>query len=382
MSKRDYYEVLGVDKGASDKEIKKAYRRMAMKYHPDRNPDDKDAEEHFKEVNEAFEVLSDDQKKMAYDQYGHAGVDPNMGGMGGGFGQGAGNFSDIFGDVFGDIFGAGGGQRGGQSSVQRGADLRYQLELSLEEAVKGTSKKIRIPTMVGCNTCSGTGAKKGTKPVGCTTCGGIGQVRMQQGFFSVQQTCPDCRGTGKMIKDPCRDCHGEGRVQEYKTLNVKIPSGVDTGDRIRLGGEGEAGVNGGPAGDLYVQVSVADHAIFQRDGKHLYCEVPITFVDASLGGELEVPTLEGRVKLKIPAETQTGKLFRLRGKGVTPVRGGSAGDLMCRVVVETPINLTARQKELLNELNETFGREGGHKQSPKKESFFEGVKKFFDDMTS
>ena len=383
MSKRDYYEVLGVDKGASDKEIKKAYRRMAMKYHPDRNPDDKNTEEHFKEVNEAFEVLSDDQKKMAYDQYGHAGVDPNMGGMGGGFGHGQGNFSDIFGDVFGDIFGAGGaGGRGGQSSVQRGADLRYQLELSLEEAVKGTSKKIRIPTMVGCNTCDGTGAKKGTKPTGCTTCGGIGQVRMQQGFFSVQQTCPDCRGTGKMIKDPCRDCHGEGRVQEYKTLNVKIPSGVDTGDRIRLGSEGEAGVNGGPAGDLYVQVSVADHAIFQRDGKHLYCEVPITFVDAALGGELEVPTLEGRVKLKIPSETQTGKLFRLRGKGVAPVRGGSAGDLMCRVVVETPINLTERQKELLHELHETFGREGAHKQSPKKESFFEGVKKFFDDMTS
>ena len=232
------------------------------------------------------------------------------------------------------------------------------------------------------NSCDGTGAKKGTKPVGCTTCGGIGQVRMQQGFFSVQQTCPDCRGTGKMIKNPCRECHGEGRVQEYKTLNVKIPAGVDTGDRIRLGGEGEAGVNGGPAGDLYVQVSVADHAIFQRDGKHLYCEVPITFVDAALGGELEVPTLEGRVKLKIPAETQTGKLFRLRGKGVTPVRGGSAGDLMCRVVVETPVNLTERQKELLCELNDTFAKDGKCKQSPKKESFFEGVKKFFDDMTS
>ena len=379
MAKRDYYEVLGVERGASDKEIKKAYRRMAMKYHPDRNPDDKDSEEHFKEVNEAFEVLSDDQKKAAYDQYGHAGVDQTMGGAGG-FGHGSGNFSDIFGDVFGDIFGAGG--HGGQSSVQRGADLRYQLELSLEEAVKGTSKKIRIPTMVSCNTCSGSGAKKGTRPTGCTTCGGVGQVRMQQGFFSVQQTCPDCRGTGKMIKDPCRDCHGEGRVQEYKTLSVKIPSGVDTGDRIRLGGEGEAGVNGGPAGDLYVQVSVADHAIFQRDGKHLYCEVPITFVDAALGGELEVPTLEGRVKLKIPAETQTGKLFRLRSKGVTPVRGGSAGDLMCRVVVETPVKLTERQKELLRELNDTFSKDGTGNQSPKKDSFFEGVKKFFDDMTS
>ena len=380
MAKRDYYEILGVDKGASDKDVKKAYRRMAMKYHPDRNPGNKDSEEHFKEVNEAFEVLSDDQKKAAYDQYGHAGVDPSMGGMGaGGFGGGAGGFGDVFGDVFGDIFGGGGHSR---SSVQRGADLRYQLELSLEEAVKGTTKKIKIPSLVGCNTCDGSGAKKGTSAMTCTTCGGMGQVRMQQGFFSVQQTCPDCRGTGKMIKDPCRDCHGEGRVQEYKTLSVKIPTGVDTGDRIRLAGEGEAGVNGGPAGDLYVQVSVADHPIFQRDGKHLYCEVPITFVDAALGGELEVPTLDGRVKLKIPRETQTGKLFRLREKGVTPVRGGSRGDLMCRVVIETPIHLTERQRALMTELKNTFAEEGEDRQSPKKTSFFEGVKKFFDDMAS
>ncbi|WP_066014536.1 molecular chaperone DnaJ [Endozoicomonas atrinae] len=380
MSKRDYYEVLGVDRSASDKDIKKAYRRMAMKHHPDRNPGDKAAEESFKEINEAFEILSDSQKKAAYDQYGHAGVDPNMGGMGGAGGFAGGNFGDIFGDVFGDIFGAGGGRS--RSSVQRGADLRYQLELSLEEAVRGVTKKIRIPTLVSCTECDGSGAKKGTQPVGCTTCGGIGQVRMQQGFFSVQQTCPDCRGTGKMIKDPCHACHGEGRVQEYKTLSVKIPPGVDTGDRIRLAGEGEAGSNGGPAGDLYVQVSVADHPIFQRDGKHLYCEVPITFVDAALGGELEVPTLEGRVKLKIPEETQTGKLFRLRGKGVVPVRGGSAGDLMCRVVVETPVKLTERQKELLKELDDTFKKEGAGHQSPKKQSFFDGVKKFFDDMTS
>ena len=380
MSKRDYYEVLGVERGASDKDIKKAYRRMAMKHHPDRNPGDKAAEESFKEVNEAFEILSDDQKRAAYDQYGHAGVDPSMGGMGGAGGFAGGNFGDIFGDVFGDIFGAGGGR--GRSSVQRGADLRYQLELSLEEAVRGVSKKIRIPTLVSCTNCDGTGAKKGTHPVNCSTCGGIGQVRMQQGFFSVQQTCPDCRGTGKMIKDPCNVCHGEGRVQEYKTLSVKIPPGVDTGDRIRLAGEGEAGVNGGPPGDLYVQVGVADHAIFQRDGKNLYCEVPITFVDAALGGELEVPTLEGRVKLKIPTETQTGKLFRLRGKGVVPIRGGGAGDLMCRVVVETPVNLTERQKELLKELDDTFRKEGADNQSPKKKSFFDGVKKFFDDMTS
>ena len=380
MAKRDYYEVLGVDRSASDKDIKKAYRRIAMKHHPDRNPGDKEAEESFKEINEAFEVLSDGQKKSAYDQYGHAGVDPSMGGMGGAGGFAGGNFGDIFGDVFGDIFGAGGGRS--RSSVQRGADLRYQLELSLEEAVRGVTKKIRIPTLVSCTECDGSGAKKGTQPVGCTTCGGIGQVRMQQGFFSVQQTCPDCRGTGKMIKDPCHACHGEGRVQEYKTLSVKIPPGVDTGDRIRLAGEGEAGSNGGPAGDLYVQVSVADHPIFQRAGKHLYCEVPITFVDAALGGELEVPTLEGRVKLKIPEETQTGKLFRLRGKGVVPVRGGSAGDLMCRVVVETPVKLTERQKELLKELDETFKKEGAGHQSPKKQSFFDGVKKFFDDMTS
>ncbi len=380
MAKRDFYEVLGIEKSASDKEIKKAYRRMAMKYHPDRNPGDKDAEESFKEVNEAFEVLSDDQKKAAYDQYGHAGVDPNMGGMGGAGGFGGGNFGDIFGDVFGDIFGAGGGRS--RSSAQRGSDLRYQLELSLEEAVRGITKKIRIPTQVSCSNCDGTGAKKGTSAVSCTTCGGVGQVRMQQGFFSIQQACPDCHGTGQMIKDPCNVCHGEGRTQEYKTLSVKIPPGVDTGDRIRLAGEGEAGVNGGPAGDLYVQVDVKDHPIFQRDGKHLYCEVPITFVDAAMGGELEVPTLDGRVKLKIPAETQTGKLFRLRGKGVAPIRGGGIGDLMCRVVVETPVKLNARQKELFKELEETFKKEGEETQSPKKHSFFDGVKKFFDDMKS
>ncbi|MDD7804212.1 MAG: molecular chaperone DnaJ [Endozoicomonas sp. (ex Botrylloides leachii)] len=378
MAKRDYYEVLGVQKSASEKDIKKAYRRMAMKYHPDRNPDDKKAEESFKEVNEAFEILSDEQKRRAYDQYGHAGVDPSAGGASG---FGGGNFGDIFGDVFGDIFG---GASGGQSrsSVQRGADLRYQLELSLEEAVKGVSKQVRIPTLVECKTCNGSGAKKGTQPTSCSTCGGIGQIRMQQGFFSVQQTCPDCRGHGKVIKHPCSSCHGEGRVQEHKTLSVKIPAGVDTGDRIRLSGEGEAGANGGPAGDLYVQVSVIDHPIFQRDGKNLYCEVPITFTDAALGGELEVPTLSGRVKLKVPAETQTGKLFRLRGQGVRSVRGGSTGDLMCRVVIETPVKLTEKQKDLLRHLHQTFEDEGHHRQSPKKTSFFEGVKKFFDDMKS
>lgn len=379
MAKRDFYEVLGVERGASEAELKKAYRRLAMKYHPDRNPDDESAIEKFKEANEAYEVLTDPQKRAAYDQYGHAGVDPNMGGGAGGAGFGGGNFSDIFGDVFGDIFGGGGGGRGGRSSVQRGSDLRYTLELDLEEAVRGTTVTIRVPTLAECGTCDGSGAKKGTTPVTCTTCGGHGQVRMQQGFFSVQQTCPRCHGTGKMITDPCNTCHGHGRVEEQKTLSVKVPAGVDTGDRIRLAGEGEAGVHGGPAGDLYVVVSVREHKIFQRDGKNLFCEVPISFADAALGGELEVPTLDGRVKLKIPDGAQTGKLFRLRGKGVTPVRGGSAGDLLCKVVVETPVNLTKRQRELIQELRETLQEEGSN-QSPRAESWFDGVKNFFEDM--
>ncbi|OHC27520.1 MAG: molecular chaperone DnaJ [Pseudomonadales bacterium RIFCSPHIGHO2_02_FULL_60_43] len=375
MAKRDFYEVLGVERGASEAELKKAYRRLAMKYHPDRNPDDKAAEEKFKEANEAYEVLSDAAKRSAYDQYGHAGVDPQMGGGGGG--PGGANFSDIFGDVFSDFFGGGGrsGQRGG---AQRGSDLRYTLELDLEEAVRGTTVTIRVPTLVNCKPCDGSGAKKGTTPVTCTTCGGIGQVRMQQGFFSVQQTCPRCHGSGKMITDPCGSCHGHGRVEEHKTLSVKVPAGVDTGDRIRLSGEGEAGAVGGPAGDLYVVVNVREHAIFQRDGKHLYCEVPISFADAALGGELEVPTLDGRVKLKIPEGTQTGKMFRLRGKGVAPVRGGGAGDLMCKVAVETPVNLDKRQRELLDEFRKTL--EGDSSHSPKANGWFEGVKRFFGDL--
>lgn len=379
MSKRDYYEVLGVSKSADDKEIKKSYRRVAMKYHPDRNPDDPEAEEKFKEATEAYDVLMDSEKRAAYDQFGHAGVDPNMGGGAGGFGGGS--FSDIFGDVFGDIFGGGGGGGRGRAGPQRGSDLRYTLDISLEDAVKGTTVEIKVPTLHTCETCDGSGAKKGSSPVTCTTCGGAGQVRMQQGLFQVQQTCPHCRGSGQIISDPCTDCHGQGRVEKTKTLSVKVPPGVDTGDRIRLSGEGEAGPMGGPAGDLFVQMSVKQHPIFERDGKHLYCEVPITFADAALGGELEVPTLDGKVKLKIPAETQTGKLFRLRGKGVKPVRGGSVGDLLCRAVVETPVNLTKRQKELLEELSVSLG-ESGHKQSPRQHSWFEGVKNFFDDMTS
>lgn len=375
MSKRDYYEVLGVEKAADEKEIKKAYRRVAMKYHPDRNPDDPDADDKFKEATEAYDVLMNAEKRAAYDRFGHSGVDPNMGA--GGFGAGGGSFSDIFGDVFGDIFGGGGGR--GRGGPQRGSDLRYTLDISLEDAVKGTTVEIKVPTLATCEECDGSGARKGSSPVDCTTCGGIGQVRMQQGFFQVQQTCPTCRGRGKMISDPCGKCHGQGRVEKRKTLSVKVPPGVDTGDRIRLSGEGEAGPDGGPPGDLFVQMSVRQHPIFERDGKNLYCEVPITFVAAALGGELEVPTLDGRVKLKIPAETQTGKLFRLRGKGVKPVRGGAVGDLLCRAVVETPVNLNKKQKELLREFQESLGQ-GGDAQSPRQTSWFEGVKTFFDDM--
>ena len=376
MSKRDYYEVLGVARNASEAEIKKAFKKLAMKHHPDRNPDSKEAEDKFKEAKEAYDVLSDAQKRAAYDQFGHDAVSGMGGGGPGGFGAGSGSFSDIFGDVFGDIFGGRGGA-GGQR-VYRGADLRYNLELSLEEAVNGTTVKIRVPTLVKCEECDGSGARKGTTPTTCSTCHGHGQVRMQQGFFSLQQTCPRCHGTGKMITDPCGSCHGEGRVQKQKTLSVKVPSGVDNGDRIRLSGEGEAGENGGPAGDLYVQISVREHPIFKRHGNDLHCEVPISITTAALGGELEVPTLNGRVKLKVPEESQSGKLFRLRGKGVSSVRGGQTGDLLCRIMVETPVNLTARQKELLREFDDTM--KGNDKHSPRHHSWLDGVKKFFEDM--
>ena len=376
MSKRDYYEVLGVERTAADQEIKKAYRRVAMKYHPDRNPDDQDADAKFKEATEAYDVLMSAEKRAAYDQFGHAGVDQSMGG--GGF-QGGASFSDIFGDVFGDIFG-GGGSGGGRQGPQRGSDLRYTMEVSLEEAVRGASREIKVPTLQHCDTCDGSGAKPGTSPVTCGSCGGAGQVRMQQGFFQVQQTCPKCRGRGKTISDPCLDCRGQGLVEKTKTLSVKVPPGVDTGDRIRLSGEGEAGPSWGPNGDLFVQIAVRQHNLFERDGRHLYCEVPINFVDAALGGELEVPTLDGKVKLKIPSETQTGKMFRLRGKGVQPVRGGPVGDLMCRAVVETPVNLSGQQKQLLEEFRSTLN-EGGNSQSPRQSSWFEGVKSFFDGMT-
>ncbi len=372
MAKRDYYDVLGVDRGASASEIKKAFRRVAMKHHPDRNPDDKQAEDKFKEAQEAYEVLSDDDKKANFDRFGH--TPPNQGGGGGG---GAG-FGDIFGDVFGDIFG-GAGSSGGRSGPARGSDLRYDLQLELEDAVKGKTVEIEIPTLDPCSTCKGTGARAGSSPRTCNSCQGVGQVRMQQGFFSVQQTCPKCRGRGQMITDPCGECHGQGVVEKRKTLSVKIPAGVDTGDRIRLAGKGEAGPQGGPNGDLYVQMNVAEHSLFVRDGANLHCEVPISFSQAALGGELEVPTLSGKVKLKVPLETQSGKLFRLRGKGVTQVRGGGPGDLLCRVVVETPINLSAKQAKLLKSFDASLS--GSSKHSPRSSSWFSGVKSFFDNLT-
>jgi molecular chaperone DnaJ len=376
-NKRDYYEALGVSKNATEAELKKAFRRLAMKYHPDRNQGDSKAEESFKEAKEAYDILSDERKRAAYDQFGHAGVDASAAGGPGGPG-GPGGFGDIFDSVFGDIFG--GGTRGGER-VYRGADLRYDLELNLEEAVAGTTIKIRVPKLVKCGSCDGSGAKKGSSPVNCPTCQGHGQIRMQQGFFSVQQTCPQCRGQGKIINNPCGTCRGQGRVRENKTISVKVPAGVDNGDRIRLSGEGEAGENRGPPGDLYVHVIVKEHPIFTRDSTDLHCDVPISFATACLGGELEVPTLDGRVKLKIPPEAQTGKLFRLRGKGVKSVRASSKGDLLCRIIVETPVNLNRKQKDLLQELEKSM-QEGGNKHSPQASSWLSGVKKFFDSMTN
>ncbi len=374
MAKQDYYEILGVARNASEAELKKAYRRLAMKYHPDRNQGDAKAEEQFKAAKEAYEVLSDPQKRAAYDQFGHAGVDPSAAPGGGGF-RGGGSFSDIFDDVFGDIFG---GRSGGRQAY-RGADLRYDLELSLEDAVQGVTVKVKIPTHVKCGSCNGSGAKKGTSPTTCTTCGGQGQVRMQQGFFSIQQTCPRCKGAGKIITDPCATCHGSGQVQESKTLSVKIPAGVDTGDRIRLAGEGEPGENGGPPGDLYVQVRIKPHPLFTRVGNDLACEMPISFATAALGGELDVPTLGGRVRLKIPPETQTGKVFRLRGKGVRSIQQRGVGDLLCKVVVETPVHLNQKQKELLQQFEETL-QERKEKHNPKTRSWLDGVKQFFEDL--
>ncbi|MBK4734865.1 molecular chaperone DnaJ [Noviherbaspirillum pedocola] len=374
MAKRDFYEVLGLAKDASDDDIKKAYRKLAMKYHPDRNPDSKAAEEKFKEAKEAYEMLSDPQKRDAYDRYGHAGVDPNMGGAGG-F---SGGFADTFGDIFGDIFGGGGGGRGrGGPQVYRGADLRYNLEITLEQAANGFDTTIRVPSWDNCETCHGSGAKPGTSPTTCPTCAGHGQVRMQQGFFSIQQTCPKCHGSGKVIPDPCPTCSGAGRIKRNKTLEVKIPAGIDDGMRIRSSGNGEPGMNGGPPGDLYVEIHIKPHPVFQREGDDLHCEMPISYAAAALGGEIEVPTLGGKVSFTVPEGTQSGKVFRLRGKGIKGVRSGLAGDLFCHVVVETPVRLTDKQKELLREFDRSM-TEGGSRHSPQSKSWKDKVKEFFE----
>ncbi|QEA13691.1 molecular chaperone DnaJ [Comamonas flocculans] len=375
-SKRDYYEVLGVPKNASEDEIKKAYRKLAMKYHPDRNQGDaaRTAEEKFKEAKEAYEMLSDGQRRAAYDQYGHAGVDPNMrGGMGGA--EGFGGFAEAFGDIFGDMFGGQRAGRGGRQ-VYRGSDLSYAMEVTLEEAASGKDAQIRIPSWDNCDTCHGSGAKPGTSPKTCNTCQGSGVVQMRQGFFSVQQTCPHCRGAGKVITDPCTTCHGQGKIKQQKTLEVKIPAGIDDGMRIRSTGNGEPGTNGGPPGDLYIEIRIKKHDIFERDGDDLHCQVPVSFITAALGGEIEVPTLGGKAAIDIPEGTQAGKQFRLRGKGIKGIRASYPGDLYCHIVVETPVKLTEYQRKLLRELEESL-KKGGAKHSPSTESWTERLKRSF-----
>lgn len=376
---KDFYETLGVARNASQADLKKAYRQMAMKYHPDRNPGDKSAEEKFKDAKEAYEILSDSQKRAAYDQFGHAGINPSMGGGAYGPAAGGGNFDDIF-SVFGDIFGMGGGGAG-QTAPHQGANLRYNLQLTLEEAIHGTTKQIRIPTLISCKECSGSGAKKGSSPITCTTCNGEGQVRIQRGFFSIQQTCPDCHGQGKMIKDPCPACHGHGRYEDYKTLSVKIPAGIDQDDRIRLAGEGEAGVYGGPPGDLFVQAHIKPHPLFTRDHGNLYCNTPISFTTAALGGEIEVPTLTGSVRLHIPEGSQNGQNLRLKGQGVKTLRNKLTGDLICKLVVETPIKLNTKQKELLKEFEKSLNEDNPSSHLPESKSWFAKAKAFFDFST-
>ena len=369
MKKKDYYEVLGINRDASDEEIKKSYRKLAMKHHPDRNPDNPKSEDLFKEAKEAYEMLSDPQKRAAYDQYGHAATDAGMG-AGAGGGAGGPDFADIFGDIFG------GGQGRSRNSAHRGSDLRYNLEVTLEQAARGTETQIRVPTMTVCTTCNGSGAKAGTSPTTCATCAGQGQVRMQQGFFSIQQTCPRCHGNGKIVTSPCAPCHGVGRIKQHKTLSVKIPPGVDNDDRIRLSGEGEHGANGGSPGDLYVVIHITPHAVFKRDHNDLHCEMPISFTVAALGGEVEIPTLDGSARIKIPAETQSGKVFRLRGKGIKGVRSPTFGDLHCHVMIETPSNLTDRQKEILREF-EAISESDSARHSPRAKSWMNKVKEFF-----
>jgi molecular chaperone DnaJ len=375
MAKRDYYEVLGVAKNATEDDLKKAYRKLAMKYHPDRNPDSKDAEEKFKEVKEAYEMLTDPAKRDAYDRFGHAGVDPNAGGFPGGpGGQGFGGFADVFGDIFGDIFGGQRGAGGGRSNVYRGADLRYAMEVTLEQAANGYTSEIRVPSWEECETCRGSGAKPGTKPTVCQSCGGQGAVRVQQGFFSIQQTCPTCHGSGKVIPDPCATCEGVGRVKKNKTLEVKIPAGIDDGMRIRSAGNGEPGINGGPPGDLYVEIRVKEHPVFQRDGDDLHCEVPIGITTAALGGTVQIPTLSGRAEIDLPEGTQPGKQFRLRGKGIKGIRSSYPGDLYAHIVVETPVRLNEKQKQMLRELDASLK---DPKHSPQTRGWMDRVKDFF-----
>jgi molecular chaperone DnaJ len=376
-TKRDYYETLGVPKNASEEEIKKAYRKLAMKHHPDRNQGDasKDAEAKFKDAKEAYEMLSDPQKRAAYDQYGHAGVDPNM--RGGPGAEGFGGFAEAFGDIFGDVFGgARGGRQGSGRQVFRGSDLSYAMEITLEEAAEGKDAQIRIPSWDDCDACHGSGAKPGTKPITCTTCHGQGSVQMRQGFFSVQQTCPQCHGSGKIIPEPCTTCHGQGKIKNNKTLEVKIPAGIDDGMRIRSTGNGEPGTNGGPPGDLYIEIRLKKHEIFERDGDDLHCVVPVSMTTAALGGEINVPTLSGAAAIDIPDGTQSGKQFRLRGKGIKGVRGSYPGDLYCHVRVETPVKLTEHQRKLLKELDDSF-KKGGHKHSPTDKGWFDKAKEFF-----
>lgn len=382
MSKRDFYEVLGVSREANADELKKAYRKLAMQHHPDRNPGDQEAEAKFKEANEAYEVLKDQEKRAAYDRFGHdAFAQGGMGGGGfGGGGQGFGGFTDIFEEMFGDFMGGGGGGRRGGGQQNHGADLRYNLEISLEDAFHGRTAEIRVPTSVGCDTCHGSGAKEGAQPVTCGTCKGYGKVRVQQGFFSLERTCPNCQGQGTVIDDPCDDCDGSGRVHKEKTLSVNIPEGVDDGTRIRLSGEGEAGLRGAPPGDLYIFLNIARHPIFQREGSHIFCEVPIAMADAALGADIEVPTIDGgRAKVKIPEGTQTGQQFRLRSKGMSILHSQSRGDMYIQAAVETPVSLTKRQKELLKEFHEAGG--GSKKHSPQSEGFFSKVKEFWEDLT-
>ena len=380
MAKRDYYEVLGVAKNASDEDIKKAYRKLAMKYHPDRNQGDgaKKAEESFKEVKEAYEMLSDAQKRAAYDQYGHAGVDPNMGGRGGAGGpEGFGGFAEAFGDIFGDIFGGAGGRRGGGGQqVYRGNDLSYAMEISLEEAANGKDTQIRIPTWDTCDTCKGTGAKPGTSPKTCGTCNGNGTVHMRQGFFSIQQTCPNCKGSGKIIPEPCTACNGAGKIKRQKTLEVKIPAGINEGMRIRSAGNGEPGTNGGPAGDLYIEIRIKQHDIFERDGDDLHCTVPVSMTTAALGGAIEVPTLGSKAEIELPEGTQHGKTFRLRGKGIKGIRSSYPGDLYCHITVETPVKMTEHQRKLMKELDESF-KGAGDRHSPNAKSWTDRVKDLF-----